>query len=156
MSTIASMLHWAALSVPTVVAPIFASLRRARKSDEIIIAEHRLDASESSVCIEEQSDDNLPTANVDLRQEDLASSLDDLSEHFLAEEQFDATSVRPSAGETTDARETGPKLNAENRPASHPVSRRSSGRPKVVRSHRRSKIESHARSRIKTRPASMW
>ena len=128
MSTISSALHWAALSVPTVVVPVFVSVRRGRRDEQSIVAERRLDVLETSVMSEEQPVQTHETGEAEIGHEEEPGIERDLVEDAPCESQS-----------TTEER-------------SSPVQPRRTERSDAVRSYRRKKIIQKAKARIVTQP----
>ena len=128
MSTIASALHWAALSVPTLVVPVFVSVRRGGRYEQSIIAERRLDVPETSVMSEEHPSQTRETGDAEIGYEEEPGIERVLVEDAPCESQS-----------TTEER-------------SAPVQPRRTERSDAVRSYRRKKIIQKAKARIVTKP----
>ena len=134
MSTISSALHWAALSVPTLVVPVFVSVRRGRRDEQSIIAERRLDALETSAMPEEHPSQTHETGKAEIGHEEEPGVERDLVEDAPCESQS-----------TTEER---------SEPA--PVRLHQIERSDAVRSYRRRKIIQKAKARIVTQPLPVY
>ena len=133
MSTIVSMLQWAALSLPVIFIPAYVSVHRRRNSVETIVAERRVAPPEAA---------RVPQEQTSLKYEAVTGLSDNNEE--MCESPGPAT-YHPCLSQLTE----------EEQSETVRQKRRSTGRPKAVRGHRRAKIIRQAKARIVTRPAAM-